>query len=793
MSPAQRKSQLAKIYQSFLKSTQKHSRLKFLLIILIIPSFLLITFAFLLFKDVPNPTSLTKSPAPVSTKILDRYGELLYEVYTEQKRDPIQISTLPSYVKDATISIEDKNFYHHHGVDITGIIRAAFNTLTGKRLEGGSTITQQLVKNSLLSDTNRNLVRKIREAALSIITELAYSKDQILELYLNSAPYGGAAYGIESASQAFFNKHAKDLSLPEATLLAGLPQSPTRYSPFGAHPTLAIDRQSQVLRRMVEDGYITQKQADDAKTQKLTFATKAAPIRAPHFALMVRDLLVNQYGEDTVNLGGLRVTTTLDIKLQDTAQASLSAELKRIAKLKISNGAALVTKPNTGEILAMIGSRDYFDTDNDGNVNVTKSLRQPGSSIKPVNYAVGLMKGWTTSTMFLDVPTCFTVLNQKEYCPKNYDNSFRGPVQFRFALGNSLNIPAVKQLALNGIEDFIATASAMGITSWTDQSRYGLSLTLGGGEVTMIDMATAFGTFANAGITVPLSPILKVETFDGKLLQENHPQDTADYVGTLHQDWGTFWQRKAEESGCPPEAQVQDSLTSIKCIHASLPEEVAYIISHILLDNNARMAAFGPSSQLVIPGKTVSVKTGTTNDLRDNWTIGYTPDFLVATWVGNNDNTPMSYVTSGVTGASPIWNQIMRRVLKDQKDHFPTQPAGVEYKNICSLTGLTPTGDNPCETRSELFIKDIYPPNNVPAQKQIWVRRSDKYPLLPNDTTVDLDLELHIALTDPFVKDFCLDCNYTVDDKGQRQFPVTTINYNQFQINPPRPNTYISQ
>ncbi len=780
--------------RSILKSLKKFPRLKLFLIALAATLAILIATTFLLFKDVPNPSKLTKSPAPVSTKILDRNGLLLYEVYTEQKRDPIKIATLPIYVKQATISIEDKNFYHHHGIDLAGVIRAAFNTLTGKRLEGGSTITQQLVKNSLLSDTNRNLVRKIREAALSIVTEFVYTKDQILELYLNSAPYGGAAYGIESASQAFFNKHAKDLTLAEAALLAGLPQSPTRYSPFGANPGLAVDRQGQVLRRMVEDGYITQKQADDAKAQKLVLATKAAPIRAPHFALMVRDLLVGRYGEDMVNLGGLRVTTSLDINLQETAQASLSAEMKKIEKLKISNGAALVTKPNTGEILAMIGSKDYFDTDNDGNVNVTKSLRQPGSSIKPINYALALMKGWTASTMFLDVPTCFNVLNQKEYCPKNYDNTFRGPVQMRFALGNSLNIPAVKQLALNGVEEFIATASAMGITTWTDPTQYGLSLTLGGGEVTMIDMATAFGAFANAGITVPLNPILKVETYDGKVLEENYPQDIADYVGVLHQDWATFWQQKAEDStNCPPQAIVKDSLTSINCIRPTLPEEVAYIISHILLDNNARMAAFGPTSQLVIPGKTVSVKTGTTNDLRDNWTIGFTPDYLVATWVGNNDNTPMSYVASGVTGASPIWNQIMRQILKNQRDHFPTQPAGIEYKNVCSLNGLMPTTDNPCDTRSELFIKGVYPPANIPVQKQIWVRRSDKYPLLPGDTTVDLDLELHTVLTDPFVKDFCLDCNYPVDDKGQRQFSTSVVDYNMFHLNPPRPNTYLNQ
>ncbi|MBI2325933.1 transglycosylase domain-containing protein, partial [Candidatus Collierbacteria bacterium] len=369
---------------------------------------------------------------------------------------------------------------------------------TGKRLEGGSTITQQLVKNALLADTNRTITRKIREAVLSLITEFVYTKDQILEMYLNQAPYGGTTYGIETASQIYFGKSAKNLSVAEAALLAGLPQAPTKYSPFGANPDLAINRQRQVLRRMNEDGYLSKEQLDEAQNQKLIFVSKKSTIKAPHFSLMVRDKLVDKYGEDLVNLGGLRVTTSLDLDLQDYAQASLTAEIKKLAKLKIGNGAALVTRPTTGEILAMIGSSDYFDLDHDGNVNITTRLRQPGSSIKPINYAAGLLNGWTASTMFLDLPTCFNVVNQKQYCPKNYDNTFRGGVQMRFALGNSLNIPAVKMLALNGIESFIATASAMGITTFTDPSLYGLSLTLGGGEVLMTDMAVAFGSIQSS-------------------------------------------------------------------------------------------------------------------------------------------------------------------------------------------------------------------------------------------------------------------------------------------------------
>lgn len=779
-----RKADLLAIYKAFLKSTKsKATRTKVILTVVVALALFFVLYLVLLFKDIPNPSNLTKNPAPISTQLLDRNGKLLYEVYSTQNRNPIKIADLPLSVKQATISIEDKNFYKHFGLDFVGILRAAFNTLTGKRLEGGSTITQQLVKNALLADTKRTINRKIREAVLSLVTEVVYTKDQILEMYLNQAPYGGTTYGIETAAQTYFNKSAKNLTVAEAALLAGLPQSPTKYSPFGANPDLAINRQHQVLRRMTEDGYLTKEQVDEATNQKLVFATKKSAIKAPHFSLMVRDQLVDKYGEDLVNLGGLRVTTTLDSSLQEYVQATLAAEVKKVARLKISNGAALITKPLTGEILAMVGSKDYFDLDIDGNVNVTTRLRQPGSSIKPINYAVGLLNGWTASTMFLDLPTCFIVPDQPLYCPRNYDNTFRGAVQMRFALGNSLNIPAVKMLALNGLDSFIATASAMGVSTFTDPSRYGLSLTLGGGEVTMADMAVAFGTFANSGVTVPLNPILKVETYDGKILEEFHPQDTADYVSSLHENWSTFWSRThpfAAETGSQK-------------VRVTLPEEVAYIISHILLDNNARIGAFGPSSQLVIPGRTVSVKTGTTNDLRDNWTIGYTPDYLVATWVGNNDNTPMSYVASGVTGASTIWNKVMKHVLADQKDHFPNKPDGVVNRDVCNITGLIPNSENPCDTRSELFIKDIYPPDNIPTLKQIWVRRSDKYPLFPGDTTIDLDLEQHTVLSDPFVKDLCLDCQYPLDDKSQIQWPTTNINFNTFRIKPPNPKTYLNQ
>jgi len=728
---------------------------------------------FFLLKDIPNPAKLTKTPAPVSTKILDRNGKLLYEVYLNYRRTPISFNEIPTNVKLGTIAIEDKNFYHHHGLDTLAILRAAFKTITGQRLEGGSTLTQQLVKNSLLADPSRTISRKIKEAILALATEFIYTKDQILELYLNSAPYGGTVYGIEVAAQTYFGKSAKDLSLAESALLVGLPQSPTRYSPFGAKPELAINRQQEVLRRMEEEGFITKDQLDVAKNQKLIFAKKNIVINAPHFSLMVRDALVQKYGEDKVNIGGLRVTTTLDLELQNYFQASLSAELKKIARLKISNGAAIVTHPNTGEIISLIGSKDYYDDDIDGQVNVVTALRQPGSSIKPVNYATALLNGWPASQIYLDIPTCFNVSGQQQYCPKNYDGTFRGPVSMRQSLANSLNIPAVKQLALNGIESFIATASAMGISTWTDPARYGLSLTLGGGEVTMFDMAKVFGTFANNGVTVPLISILKVETHDGKVLEEFQSEKMINLVSVMPQSWNAFWEEQSKPKN--------DSLPSDP--KTTLPKEIPFIISDMLADNNARSAAFGGSSQLVIPGHTVSVKTGTTNDLKDNWTIGYTPDYLVATWVGNNDNSSMSYVVSGVTGASSVWNSIMKKLLKPVKDKPLNKPEGITNYQVCNLTGLLAQQENQCESHSEFFINGNLPggQNNSPLRKQIWVRRSDKYPILPGDETVDRDLEEHTVISDPFVQDYCLDCNYSVDDKGRIQWPNTIVNYASFQ------------
>lgn len=676
-----------------------------------------------LFWGIPLPTKLSSPDIPVSTKLFDRNGKLIYEIYTDKRRSPIKLNDLPAYVKDATISIEDKDFYKHHGFSPTGIARAVFNIVFKKKLQGGSTITQQLVKNSLLTQ-ERTIRRKIREFVLTIVVEGIYTKDQILEMYLNQIPYGGTAYGIEAASETYFDKNAKDLTLAEAALLAGLPQRPSTYSPFGAHPELAKIRQEEVLKQMVINKYISQDKADKAGKQELKFA-KITPPKAPHFALWIKEQLAEKYGDKVVEQGGLRVTTTLDLDLQNFAQQSVATEVAKLKKQHVGNGAVIVTRPKTGEILVMVGSKDYFATDEDGKVNVILAKRQPGSSIKPLNYALALKdKKITPATALADVPTCFLVAGQAPYCPKDYDNSFHGLVQSRFALGNSYNIPAVRVLALNGIDNFIDFATKMGITTFGDPSNYGLSLTLGGGEVRPYDMAEAFGVFANAGIKQPLISILKVTDWKGKTLEETKPKDI--------------------------------ELTGERVLNP----DVTFLISHILLDNNARTQAFGNHSYLVVSGHPeVSVKTGTTNDRRDNWTIGYSADAVVVSWVGNNDNTPMSGAVSGISGASPIWNKVMKKVLDKTDSHsWPLQPSDVIGATVCATDGLAP-GDPPaCPTRFEYFLTGTIPKNTTGLRQDIPINKLTGQLAGGNTPLEATETQNHPVYTDPLGTLYCLDC-----------------------------------
>lgn len=681
-----------------------------------------LSFYYFILRDLPLPTKLSSSSNPQSTLIYDRSGKLLYNIYDKKNQVFISLSGIPKYMQEATIAIEDKGFYQHGAVDLKGIARAAVSIVLHQQIQGGSTLTQQLVKTSLLTQ-EQTIPRKIKEIILAFVTETIYSKAQILEMYLNQVPYGGTSYGVEAASEAYFGKHAKNLDLAESALLAGLPQAPTEYSPFGAHPEEGKDRQVEVLQAMQDQGYITKTQEQAAQKEALKYVKFANNIQAPHFVLYIKDLLISEYGEKMVEEGGLKVTTSLDLDIQNYAQQAVSDEVDNLPTYyHVTNGAALVTDPGSGEILAMVGSKDYFDNAIDGNVNITISLRQPGSSIKPVNYAVGLLNGYNAATTFIDQPICFPNQGGQNYCPVNYDGKWHGLVQMRYALGNSFNIPAVKMLELNGVNAMVATASAMGITTFTDPQKYGLSLTLGGAEVKMVDMATAFGVFANSGYRIDLHPILKVIDKNGKVLQQ--------YTPPLSPIFG----KKV------------------------LPDGVAFIISDILADNNARLQEFGDNSELKIPGQTVSVKTGTTNDFRDNWTIGYTPSVLVASWVGNNDNTPMSGLASGITGAAPIWNDIMSHILKGKVPEPLSRPPGIIQKSVCSDTGLLPSAtSSPCPTRFEYLLKGT---ENTHGQITTGDTQVDKttQDLPAKGQTDNLESKTETVYIDPTGDRFCLTC-----------------------------------
>lgn len=589
----------------------------------------------LFIRALPNPQLLTQRDIPVSTKIFDRNGKILYEIYADQNRTPVALTEIPPYVKTATIAIEDRDFYHHWGFSIRGIIRAAKEITVNKKIQGGSTITQQLIKSALLTP-DVNIIRKVKEIILAFWAEQLYTKDQILEMYLNQVPYGGTAWGIEAAAQTYFHKHVSELTLAEAALLAGLPAAPTEYSPFGSHPEKAVVRQQEVLKSMIGIGAITQEMMDNALHETLQFATPQIPIHAPHFVMYVKEVLEKQFGSRLVEHGGLRVTTSLDLDIQNKTQAIVQSHIDNLTAYRVGNGAALITDPKNGQILAMVGSKNYFDDANDGNVNLTLSRRQPGSSIKIVTYAAALELGMTAATLISDAPIVYRQAGSPPYAPVNYDGKFHGLVPLRYALANSYNIPAVKTLESIGIPAFMEKAKRMGIDSWSsDLSQYGLSLTLGSAEVTMLDMAEVYGTLANQGKRVDLNPILGVTDYEGNVLY------------------------RAESP-----AGVQ-----------AVSDTIAWILTNILSDNAARTQAFGPHSGLVIPEKTVAVKTGTTNDKRDNWADGYTPSYTVIVWVGNNDNTPMNQaIASGVTGATPIWHDIMAELLKNKLDEVSPKP-----------------------------------------------------------------------------------------------------------------------
>ena len=686
-------------------------------------------------KDMPNPKILSGDTYPESSQLLDRNGKLIYEIYADKRRTAVSLTQIPDGLKKATLAIEDANFYNHGGFDVRGIIRGLWRTIVDRRLQGGSTLTQQLVKNALLTP-ERTWKRKIKEAVLTVATEALYSKDQILEMYFNQTPYGGTMWGVEAAANGIFNKDVKDLDLAESALIAGLPASPTFYSPF-AHPDAAKARQVLVLKRMKELGEITTEQMETAEKEDLPYYVNKSEIQAPHFVFYVKELLTEKYGAKTVNEGGLKITTTLDLDLQNYTQEIVATEIAKLKKMHVTNGALLVTEPKTGQILAMVGSKDYFANDIEGKFNVTTALRQPGSSIKPLNYAAGLESGKVTAaSIFNDQPTCFKVEGQRSYCPTNYGNAYHGIQTLRTSLGNSLNIPAVKMLRLNGVESFVASASAMGISTFKNSADYGLSLTLGGGEVMMTDMNVAFGALANMGIKQELTPILSVSDRHGKVLDEYS------YV---------------------PGDRV-------------LSRETSYIVSNILSDDGARSMVFGSGSMLNIKGHPeVSVKTGTTNDLRDNWTIGYTPDFVTTVWVGNNDNTRMSGVVSGTTGAAPIWNKVMTYILKNKTVKKPTMPASVVGMQVCNLTGqLIPDGG--CDSHYEYFKSEFVPNQKLSLSNNVLINKDTNTIVNDGETAPNTEWQMHQAVKDMSGVWVCLDCPPTNNGTGTTGAQVVTLN-----------------
>lgn len=603
-------------------------------------------------QELPNPKQLSFQQAPLTTKIFDRNGTLLYQIYANQNRTLVPLSSIPKYLQEATISIEDKNFYRNSGIDISAIIRAAIANFSGKPLQGGSTITQQLIKSTLLSP-ERTIKRKVKEIILAFWADKIYTKDQILEMYFNQIPYGGTAWGIEAASEVYFGKQTQDLSLAEASFLAGLTKAPTSYSPYGESPDLWKARQEEVLTKMEQLKFISSKEKSDALKEELVFSSPQIPIYAPHFVMYVKDLLAKKYGIGMVEKGGLQIITSLDLKTQDMAQKIVTSEVEKNTYLNLSNGASLVTNPKNGDILAMVGSKDYSDL-NSGNFNVATALRQPGSSIKVVTYAAALSQGFTAATILDDSPVSYNSPGSPTYSPVNYDGKFRGKMSLRIALANSINIPAVKTLSKIGVQNMIDLGKKMGITTWTHPENYGLAITLGAAEAKMTDMATVYGVLANQGQRVNLNPILKLTDSKGNILEE----------------------------------KTETSLEKTLIIDPG----VAFIISNILADNAARAMEFGTNSPLNIPNRYVSVKTGTSDNKRDNWTIGYTPDFVVAVWVGNNDNSPMSQVlASGITGAAPIWHEIMTNLLSGTNPNKTTVPPNVIQKD--------------CIGRKEYFIK----------------------------------------------------------------------------------------
>lgn len=633
-------------------------------------------------KDLPNADGVINRSVVVSSKIYDRKGEtVLYDLHGDVKRTVIPLSEIPEYAQKATLAAEDRNFYNHKGFSIIGIVRSiAKNVFTGSKV-GGSTLTQQFVKNAILTN-EKTYTRKLKEVLIAYRIEKNFSKDQILEMYFNEIPYGSVIYGIEAASQSYFGKSAKDLTLAESAILAAIPQAPTYYSPYGNNRDKLLARQRYVLDSMAELGYVTKDQAEAAKQEKLTFKKSTETMLAPHFVMYIREILSEQYGENFINQEGLKIITSLDLDKQKIAEQAVKDGVEANGKKYGFGNAALVAlDPKTGQILAMVGSADYFDDEIDGQVNVALRPRQPGSSFKPIVYTASFIKGYTPDTVVYDVVTNFDTSGAQPYIPKNYSLQENGPVTFRKALAGSLNIPAVKATYLTGINNVIDLAEKLGYGTFADRSRFGLSIVLGGGEVKLLEHAGAYATLAQEGLKHEISPILKIEDKNGRVLYE--------------------YKDKSEEV---------------------LDKEIARQTTDILSDDSARAYVFGAGGKLTLPGRPVAAKTGTTNDYHDAWTMGYTPSLVCGVWAGNSDNAAMKKGADSSMVAAPIWNQFMREALKDTPVEQFTKPQPVvtgkpmldgqvdqgSVIKIDTMSGKLATEFTPASTIKEISSGEIH-------------------------------------------------------------------------------------
>ena len=680
---------------------------------------LCLIFGVYLFYDLPSIESLPERLSQPSIRITDRDGRLLYDLLPEDSGRQVSLASenIPQCIKDATVAVEDENFYSHPGFDLKGIVRALWiNLQSGETKSGGSTITQQVVRILLFDDeerTERSIRRKAREAVLAWQLTRRYSKDEVLALYLNYSYYGGMAYGVEAASQTYFGKPASDLLLPECALLAGLTQTPGLYNPF-TNPNLALERQKVVLGLMQKHGFISEEEKLSAEQMPLEFNPAPYPVEAPHFIWLIKDRLDEMFLSGELDpQESLIVRTTLDLNMQHVVEATARRHIERfqmetgVESHNVNNAAVVVIDPTNGDVLALTGSADYFDVNIHGAINMAALPRQTGSAFKPFIYALALTpsgpQAWTAGTTILDASTTFTMKNAQPYTPYNYDGMQRGYVSMRESLASSLNIPAVRTLEKVGIDDTVSLAKELGITSLERPDEYDLSLALGGGEVSLLELTSAYATLANQGVHTGYELILDIKNADGILLYKFEREEPV---------------------------QVIDP-------------RVTWLISDILSDDRARSLTFGANSALKLD-RVAAVKTGTTTNFHDNWTIGYTPDLTVGVWVGNSTYEPMRNVT-GLTGAGPIWHDVMRAVLEGRPEQAFIQPEGLKQVEICALSGLLPTEF--CEhTKTEWFINGTEPTSFDTFYKQIWIDRtsgalaSDSTPAEHKESLIVLDL-----------------------------------------------------